>query len=184
MEDLEAFAQQLLTAGLAQNDSATAGKQLFERRNKRRNRELLQTLTNILYIKIPVLDPDRMLQGMLGWCGWIFSTWFFLLSMLFMFSAVVLVATHFETFLSKLPNYHEFFSVKTIVNLWAALAIVKIIHEFGHGLSCKKFGGEVHEMGCCFSAFRPPCIAMSPTPGRCRVNGTASSSAPPASMSN
>jgi putative peptide zinc metalloprotease protein len=25
--------------------------------------------------------------------------------------------------------------------------VVKVIHEFGHGLSCKAFGGEVHEMG-------------------------------------
>ncbi len=155
LEDLEAFAQQLLTAGLAQNDSARAGQQLFERRKKRRNRELMQTLTNILYIKIPVVDPDKWLQGMLGWCGFIFSTWFFIISLIFMFSAVTLVATHFDTFLSKLPNYQEFFSVKTIVNLWVALAIVKIIHEFGHGLSCKKFGGEVHEMGLLFLCFSP-----------------------------
>src|SRR5947209_9479771 len=36
LEDLEGFAQQLLTAGLAQNDSPRAGKQLFDRRKKRR----------------------------------------------------------------------------------------------------------------------------------------------------
>src|SRR5919197_4372666 len=51
LEDLEGFAQQLLTAGLALSDSPKAGKQLFERRGKRRRRELMQTITNILYIK-------------------------------------------------------------------------------------------------------------------------------------
>ena len=61
--------------------------------------------------------------------------------------ARLLVATHFETFRSKLPDYHEFFSFKTVVYLWVALGVVKVIHEFGHGLSCKAFGGEVHEMG-------------------------------------
>src|SRR2546429_5958380 len=35
LEDLEAFGQQLLTVGLAHNDSPQAGKQLFDRRRKR-----------------------------------------------------------------------------------------------------------------------------------------------------
>src|SRR5438093_13214854 len=35
LEDLEQFGQQLLTAGLAQNESPQAGKQLFDRRKKR-----------------------------------------------------------------------------------------------------------------------------------------------------
>src|SRR5580704_2992398 len=40
LEDLEGFAQQLLTAGLAHNESPQAGKQLFERRRKRKRSEL------------------------------------------------------------------------------------------------------------------------------------------------
>jgi putative peptide zinc metalloprotease protein len=155
LEDLESFAQQLLTAGLAQNDSPRAGKQLFDRRKKRRRSEWMQTLTNILYIKIPVFDPERLLTAMLGYVGWIFSMTFFVLSVAFMLGAVMLVTTHFETFRSKLPDYHEFFSFKTVVYLWAALGVVKVIHEFGHGLSCKVFGGEVHEMGALFLCLSP-----------------------------
>ena len=55
----------------------------------------------------------------------------------------------------KLPDYHEFFSFKTVVYLWIALGVVKVIHEFGHGLSCKAFGGEVHEMGALLLCFSP-----------------------------
>src|SRR5438874_6268616 len=65
LEDLEHFGQQLLTAGLAQNESPQAGKQLFDRRRKRRRSEIMQALTNILYIKIPVFDPDKILTRML-----------------------------------------------------------------------------------------------------------------------
>ena len=72
-----------------------------------------------------------------------------------MLAAVLLVATHFETFRDKLPDYHEFFSFKTVVYLWVALGVVKVIHEFGHGLSCKAFGGEVHEMGVLLLCFSP-----------------------------
>ena len=39
--------------------------------------------------------------------------------------------------------------------MWIALGVVKVIHEFGHGLSCKAFGGESHEMGFLFMCFSP-----------------------------
>ena len=109
LEDLETFGQQLLTAGLAHNESPRAGKQLYERRNKRLRTEWMQTFTNILYIKIPIIDPDRILNRMVHWFGFVFSAWFSLLSVGLMLGAIFLVATHFETFLHKLPNYHEFF---------------------------------------------------------------------------
>src|SRR5207253_5843553 len=79
LEDLEGFAQQLLTVGLAHNESPQAGKQLFDRCKKRLRREWAATLTNILYIKIPVIDPDKLLTRMLPWLRWIFTTWFFTL---------------------------------------------------------------------------------------------------------
>ncbi len=155
LEDVEAFAQQLINAGLAQNDSPRAGKQLYEQRSKRRRNEWMQALTNILYIKLPVFDPDYVLKRMLRFVGWIFSLWFFALSVGLMLSAAMLVATHFETFRSKLPEQHMFFRFQTIAYMWAALGAVKIIHEFGHGLSCKVFGGEVHEMGALLLCLSP-----------------------------
>ncbi len=147
LEDLEQFGQQLLKAGLVQNETPGAGKQLFEHRRKRLRMEWIQTFTNILYIKIPVFDPEKILTKMLPYLAWMFTTWFLFVSIAVMASAAFLVLSHFETFYSRLPSYHEFFSFKTVVYLWAALGVVKVIHEFGHGLSCKAFGGEVHEMG-------------------------------------
>jgi putative peptide zinc metalloprotease protein len=155
LEDLEHFAQQLLTAGLAHNESPKAGTQLYDRRKKRKRNELLQYVTNILYIKIPVFDPDKLLDRMLPPLRWIFTTWFFALSCGVMLGAVILVLTHFEAFVSKLPDSHTFFQFGTLMNLWFALGLVKVIHEFGHGLSCKAFGGEVHEMGALFLCLSP-----------------------------
>jgi putative peptide zinc metalloprotease protein len=147
LEELEAFAQQLLQSGLVLNDSPRAGAQLYERRWKRWRSETLQAFTNILYIKIPAFDPDWLLTKMLPYVRFIFTLWFFVLSVCFMMSAVILVATHFDTFRNRLPEYHQFFTARTAINLLLALSIVKVIHEFGHGLSCKAFGGECHEMG-------------------------------------
>src|SRR5712692_1332398 len=97
LEDLEGFAQQLLTAGLAENESPQAGKQLFDRRKKRRRQEWMQTFTNILYIKIPVFDPDKLLTGMLRYMGWIFTVPFLLVSVAVMLAALLPFAPHFAT---------------------------------------------------------------------------------------
>src|SRR5260370_36159309 len=96
LEDLEGFAQQLLSAGLAQNESPQAGKQLFDRRKKRRRSEWMQTLTNILYIKIPVYDPDKLLIRMLPYLRWIFTITFLSVSIAVMLAAILLVATHLD----------------------------------------------------------------------------------------
>lgn len=154
-EDLEAFAQQLLQAGLVQHETAQAGKTLFDKRRKQRRLQRVATFSNILYIKLPIFDPDKILRRMLRYTSWIFTWWFFAASIGLMAAAVTLVLTHFTTFYNNLPEYHEFFQWNTFLYLWIALGIVKVIHEFGHGLSCKAFGGECHEMGALFLCFSP-----------------------------
>jgi len=154
-EDLEGFARQLLTAGLVQHESARAAEELLESRKKQRRLQRLATFTNILYIKIPIIDPDRILTYMYSRLWWIFTWSFFAASILLMISAIVLVATHFATFYDKLPYYQEFFAFNRLLYMWIALGIVKVIHEFGHGLSCKAFGGECHEMGALLMCLSP-----------------------------
>jgi putative peptide zinc metalloprotease protein len=106
-------------------------------------------------MKIPVFDPDRILTWMYRYLWWIFTWWFFALSVGLMLAAIFHVLLHFDTFYAKLPAYQEFFSWNSILYMWIALGVVKIIHEFGHGLSCKAFGGESHEMGFLFMCLSP-----------------------------
>src|SRR5471032_60801 len=73
LEDLEQFGQQLLTMGLVQNETPGAGKLLYEHRQKRVRMEWMQTLTNILYIKIPVIDPEKILTRMIPFLWWMFT---------------------------------------------------------------------------------------------------------------
>jgi putative peptide zinc metalloprotease protein len=163
LEDLEAFAQQLINAGLAQNESPQSGRLLFDQRKKRRRQEWIQALTNILYIKIPIFDPDRLLARMVPYCRWIFTSTFLIASVAFMLFAIFWVALHWEAFLEKLPYSHDFFTFRNFATfaaqnlgyMWIGLAVVKVIHEFGHGLSCKAFKGECHEMGFLFLVLSP-----------------------------
>ena len=64
-----------------------------------------------------------------------------------MLSAALLIGVQFDDFQSKLPSFNAFFAAKNWLLLAAVLGCTKVLHEFGHGLSCKHFGGECHEMG-------------------------------------
>mgnify|MGYP000497118404 CR=1 FL=1 len=62
-------------------------------------------------------------------------------------SALGLVIVEWDVFRSRLPAFHEFFGPGNWLLLGLVLAVTKVLHEFGHGLSCKHYGGECHEMG-------------------------------------
>ena len=154
-QDLESFARQLVTAGLVQHETGGAGKHLFQRRAKQRRMRRFAAISNIMYWKIPVFDPDRLLTWMFQYLWWIFTPLCFAASIALMLAAVFQVLIHFQTFYEKIPRYQEFFAINTVLYMWMSLGVVKVIHEFGHGLSCKAYKGESHEMGILLMCFSP-----------------------------
>ncbi len=44
---------------------------------------------------------------------------------------------------------------QNVILLWLLFPLVKILHELGHGLATKAYGGEVHEMGVMLAALQP-----------------------------
>ena len=155
IDDLLRFAAQLHEAGIAQIDTPDQARALIERRRKNKWRRVWQFLANILYIKIPIIDPERLLTGMYPYFRWLYTPWFNTFSVGLMLAAVTLVVSRWDQFYSKLPEFQSFFNWYTIGYFWCSLAIVKVIHEFGHGLTAKHFGGEVHEMGMLFLVLTP-----------------------------
>src|SRR5690349_1713421 len=155
IEDLTRFVAQLHEAGLAQIDSPEQAKVLIRRRRKNKWKKVWQFLANILYIKIPIIDPEKLLTGMYPYFRWIYTSWFITVSVGSMLAAMTLVASHWFEFQAKLPEFQSFFNWHSVLYFWCSLAVIKIIHEFGHGLTAKHFGGEVHEMGMLFLVLTP-----------------------------
>jgi putative peptide zinc metalloprotease protein len=153
--ELEKFVQQLLQSGIATAETPQAGQRLYERYKKKQWEKVNQFFLNIMYIKASLFDPDRLLTAMMPYTRFMFTLPFFFLMICFWACSGLLVTVNWSNFVSKLPNYHEFFTWKNVVFFWGALGTVKVLHEFGHGLSCKRFGGEVHEMGFLFLVLTP-----------------------------
>ncbi|MDX1963703.1 MAG: biotin/lipoyl-binding protein [Pirellulales bacterium] len=131
------------------------GPQLLKRHKDRQWRELWGKFANILAIRFKGIDPERILTALLPWFGWLFTWYGAVIVLGTAISALLLVLVQFDQFQSKLPTFHEFFAARNWFWLGLALAVTKIFHEFGHGLSCKKFGGECHEMGAMLLVFTP-----------------------------
>jgi putative peptide zinc metalloprotease protein len=155
LEEIEGFAQLLLKSGLAYPDAPGLGALLFDQQQRQRRRRWLQSLTDLLYIQIPLIDPDRFLEKLLRPLRWIFTRLFFCFSLVMILAACCFVAGHWQAWTARWPSFHEFFSWHNAVYLWLALGLVKILHELGHGLTCKAFGGEVHDMGLLFLCLSP-----------------------------
>lgn len=147
LEELSQFIGTLHRSGLILTGVHDQGYQLYERAIKRRRQELIGAVSNILCIRFKGFDPERFLNRLYPYVAWFFHPFCMALSFLMMVGALLLVLTQFDTFYSKLPAFHQFFTPEN--GLWLALilGLTKVIHEFGHGLTCKHFGGECHEMG-------------------------------------
>ncbi len=155
VDDLLRFASQLHEAGIAQIDTPDQAGALIRRRKKNQWKKVWQFFANILYIKIPVVDPEKLLSGMYPYFRWLYTSWFIAFSVGMMLAALTLVASQYSTFSARLPDFQSFFNWHTIFYFWISLAVIKVIHEFGHGLTAKHFGGEVHEMGMLFLVLTP-----------------------------
>lgn len=147
IEELQQFIGMLHRSGLIVANVPGQGHQLLLRRNERWRKEWMNRLSNVLSIRFKGIDPDRLLNWLYPKMKWIYSRWAVLICCLLGLSALSLVLVQFDVFQSKLPSFHQFFNLKNAVLLSIALGVTKVIHEFGHGLTCKHFGGECHEMG-------------------------------------
>jgi putative peptide zinc metalloprotease protein len=153
--DLLQFVGMLHRSGLVISEATGQGQQLVKRRDEKKWRELMGKLSNVFALRFRGVDPERFLNWLYQYTGWFFRWPTVICILLLAASAAGLVAVNFEEFQRKLPAFHAFFGPKNWFYLGITMATVKVLHEFGHGLSCKHFGGECHELGAMMLVFTP-----------------------------
>ncbi len=145
-------------ANLLQGNLAPDVEALFARHQKRNWQEVRGAFGNFFFIRIPLWDPDRFLDRWVGVVGRVFSgygliLWFGLLS-----AGLWSLGGHAEALAGKASSVLD---PENLPLLYAAILMVKLFHELGHGFSCKHFGrkaggeGEVHQMGVTLLFFTP-----------------------------
>jgi putative peptide zinc metalloprotease protein len=113
--------------------------------------------SSVLYISFKAWNPDKTLAKLDKYLWWMFTKSFVVFSLFIFVVAVYLLAgdwTRVQQDTSALYN----FANKSAYDLWVfwiLLLGLSSIHEFGHGLTCKHFGGDVHQMGFLLIYFTP-----------------------------
>lgn len=143
--------QQLLTRfhkdGLVTSGVRGQGIELLRRGRRNAAMERLTSLSNILAIRWRGFDPERILNWLNRWVWWLFTPTAIVIALLAAVVALLSVLIHFQEFQSRLPGFDQFFDPRRWLMFVGVLAVTKMLHEFGHGLSCKRLGGECHEIG-------------------------------------
>lgn len=147
LEELQHFIGSLHKSGLVISSAPGQGVQLKKRRDEKKRKELLGKFTNVLSIRFRGIDPHRLLDWLHPLFRWMYYPPVVIACLLFALSGLVLVLVQFDVFMARLPAFHQFFSAENAMALAVALALTKVIHELGHGLTCRHFGGECHEIG-------------------------------------
>ena len=141
---------QLYTSNLITAELPPDAEGMFDRYKRRVQREVGGYLMNIMFARIPLFDPDRMLDRWKSAVMWMFgpvgiALWFVLL-----FAGGWHLAGRTGDLLSQTDNVLD---PSNWLYLYAAFAIAKILHEFGHAFAVKRFGrsehveDEVHTIG-------------------------------------
>ncbi len=155
LQDLQQFVGMLHRSGLVISQANGQGRQLRRRGDQKKKKELLGKLSNIFALRFRGIDPEKILNVLNPFTWWLFTVPALIIVAMFGLSAIMLVLINFQEFQTKLPTFEQFFAAHNWLYLGATMGIVKVLHEFGHGLSCKRYGGECHEMGFMFLVFTP-----------------------------
>ena len=135
VETLNAFLVKLGTNGVLETPDA---KRKDETKGQSRFRG------SPLVCRIKLCDPCQLLNRLVRRMGFFFTPYFVLLSAAAILLAVGITAASWSEFRENLPRLYQPSAIPAVILI---LFVVIVVHEFGHGMTCTHFGGEVHEMG-------------------------------------
>jgi putative peptide zinc metalloprotease protein len=113
--------------------------------------------SSLLYIYFKAWNPNRTLARMEPYTRWLYTPGFVMFSIIIFVVAMSILAGDW-TRVQKDTEALYSFSGKSAYDIWAFWIIMMSlggIHEFGHGLTCKHYGGDVNQMGFLLIYFTP-----------------------------
>ena len=143
----------LHSADLMQSDDASETGELLDRLNKHRWNLLGRNFKNPLAITLSLLDPDWLLDRIFGVLRPLGARFLAAMWLALVLPAIVLLLLHLPEWSESLPE--RTLAAENLVLLALVFPVVKLLHELGHGLMIKAFGGAVHDAGVMLLVFMP-----------------------------
>ena len=150
-EEFYRFVLSLTQRGLL-NLPLSDGGRLYKRFQQRQQAKRKSRLMSALFLRVPLVQPDRFLDRTIDLVKPMFTWTALAVWSVGLVASLVVVASRWHEVASPLASI---LAVGNIPVLWTLLVVLKVIHELGHAYACKRFGGDVPEMGAFFILFTP-----------------------------
>lgn len=135
---------------------AVQGHRLKDRytaiRKRKAGGHFTKLISQIFFSRFSIFDPDELFGKMAKPLWWIWTRATLWISLAIIGVAVVVFI---QSYGRIAPTMSNFFTLQNLGLIWVATILIKSIHELGHGLTCKHFGSEVHEVGLMVLVFTP-----------------------------
>ena len=135
---------QLNMAGLLQCELTPDIERLFRQyRQQVRRRRWLEL--NPLAVRVRLFNPTRLLTAFDPWLKRLFQPFTFAVWLAVILPALLLAAHHWPALSAFAAAHLE--SPRYLLIGWCAYPLIKAIHELGHALAVRRWGGEVKDVG-------------------------------------
>ncbi len=135
---------QLYNSNLLSVDASPETEQLLRRGRERFKKKATQQAIGIMYFRMRLFNPDGILTALEPTFRPIINRWGFLVWAAFVASALFALLGHWDELFNQFENTID---PRNFGWLAVVFVVTKAWHELGHGLICKRFGGQVPEFG-------------------------------------
>ena len=139
-----------IESGLVETEAGSSAARRTEQIEQFQKQQMASWL-NPMMLRVPLFDPDKLIEKATNLFGFLVSPFGMLVWLVVVITGFFQLLMHREEFYSRVSS----FSASDII--WIALTsiVLKIIHEFAHGITCKKYGGRVKSCGILFLLMIP-----------------------------
>ena len=152
-DDVISALGQLHGADLIATDTLPDTAELHERGIRQRRQIWLQNLKSPMSIRIPLLDPNHLLDRAMPWLRPFYNWAGVLLWLAVVLPAAAIAASHWNELTVNIVD--RVLATQNLAIILLCYPILKTIHELGHGMVAKANGREVREMGVMLLLFFP-----------------------------
>lgn len=163
-EDVERVAAFLGSSELLRTGTVQATERFLARKASMRHGWFTTLLHNYLFIRIPLIRPDRALGALVPILSFVYTRAFLAVTVLAGLLGLYLALRQWDSFSASFP---WFFSLEGAALAGAALLASKMLHELGHGLTAKRYGCRVPSMGVALLVMAP--VLYTDTSGAWRL---------------
>jgi putative peptide zinc metalloprotease protein len=145
--ELVQFLARLHREGLIIGDQPGQTAAVLQRQREWRRAAPLRLLYQLVAWRFRGVDPDRWLARIAPRLSGIFSWWAAACFFALFASAALLAAVHWRQFDRELTALAASITADQVLLVLVTIGVTKVLHELGHAIACKHFGGECHEIG-------------------------------------